>query len=163
MEDINAITLSDTFPVSTGLNVEIIYSDSAQIQAVIKAPVYKRYAGEDPYVEMPQGISTTFYDSVMQVKTRLTSKYAVSYDRKNLMVAKNDVIVVNEKGEQLNTEELYWDEKKRRIYTDVFVKITTTDKIFYGDGMDADESFVKWTIRKPRGTFYISDDELNTQ
>lgn len=163
LEDVNAISITDTFPVSTGKNVEVIYSDSAKIQAIVKAPLYKRYVGENPYVEMPKGMKVVFYDSAMRIKTRLTSKYAIKYDKKDVMEAKNDVVMVNEKGEQLNTEHLIWDEKHRRVYTEVFVKITTADKIFYGDGMDADDSFIKWVIKKPRGTMYLQDDELNNQ
>jgi LPS export ABC transporter protein LptC len=163
LEDINAIAITDTFPIETGTNVEIISSDSARIQAVIKAPLYKRYIGKKPYIEMPKGINVVFYDSLMHVKTRLTSKYAIKYDKLNMMEAKNDVVVINGKGEQLNTEHLIWDQKKRRIYNNVFVKITTKDKIFYGDGLDADESFLKWVIKKPRGTFFISDEELKTE
>ncbi len=163
LEDINAIKITDTFPVSTTENVEIIYSDSAKIQTVIKAPILKTYGGKNPYTEMPKGINAIFYDSVMHVKTHLTSKYAIKYDKKNVMEAKNDVVVINEKGERLNTEHLIWDEKKRRIYNDVFVKITTKDKIFYGDGLDADDSFIKWIIRKPRGTFYIKDEEIGAE
>jgi LPS export ABC transporter protein LptC len=162
LEDINAITINDTFPVETGINVEIITSDSAKIQAILKAPLYKRYKGKNPYVEMPKGINAVFYDSLMRVKTRLTSKYAIKYDKLNVMEVMNDVVVINEKGEQLNTEHLIWDQKKRRIYNNVFVKITSTDKVFLGDGLDADDSFLKWIIKKPRGTFFIKDDELNT-
>jgi LPS export ABC transporter protein LptC len=161
LEDINAITITDTFPVETGINFEIISSDSARVQAVIKAPVYKRYKGKSPYVEMPKGINAVFYDSLMRVKTKLTSKYAIKYDKQNVMEVMNDVVVINEKGEQLNTEHLIWDQKKRRIYNNVFVKITSTDKVFLGDGLDADDSFLKWIIKKPRGTFYIKDEELN--
>ncbi|MEI6851647.1 MAG: hypothetical protein WCL06_02350, partial [Bacteroidota bacterium] len=108
LEDINAIKITDTFPVSTTENVEIIYSDSAKIQTVIKAPILKTYGGKNPYTEMPKGINAIFYDSVMHVKTHLTSKYAIKYDKKNVMEAKNDVVVINEKGERLNTEHLIW-------------------------------------------------------
>ncbi|HOY30720.1 MAG TPA: LPS export ABC transporter periplasmic protein LptC [Bacteroidales bacterium] len=163
IEDVNALVYSDTSPVETGKTIEIVYSDSAEIQAIIKSPFYKRYAGKDPYLEMPQGLNATFYDSSMQVKTHLTSKYAIKYDKKNIMEVKNDVVVVNEKGEKLNTEHLIWDEKTRRIYTDVFVKITTPDKVFYGDGLDADDSFLKWVIKKPRGTFYINTDDTESE
>lgn len=159
IEDINAITFSDTFPVETGRNIEIIYSDSAKIQTIIKSPYYKRYAGKNPYVEMPKGIDAVFYDSAMRVKTHLTSKYAIKYDKKSIMEVRNDVVVINEKGERLNTEHLIWDEKINRIYNDVFVKITTPDKVFYGDGLDADDSFMKWVIKNPRGTFYVNTDD----
>ena len=163
LADINAIKITDTFPISTGKNVEIIYSDSAKIQTIIKTPFLKTYGGKNPYNEMPQGINAVFYDSLMRVKTRLTSKYAIKYDKKNIMEAKNDVVVINEKGEKLMTEHLIWNATKRKIYTDVFVRIFTADKIFWGDGMDADDSFLKWQIRKPRGEFYIKNDELNSK
>ncbi len=163
LEDINAITITDTFPVSAGVNIESIYSDSAKIQTRLKAPLIKSYTGKTPYTEWPKGIDVIFYDSLMKIKTHITSKYAIKYGKKNIMEAKNDVVVINEKGERLNTEHLIWDSKRRKIYTDVFVRITTTDKVFYGDGMDADDSFLKWTIRKPRGTFYINDDELSNE
>lgn len=162
IEEINAITQSDTFPVETGKNIEIVYSEAARVESIIKSTFYKRYAGKNPYVEMPQGIDAAFYDSAMHIKTHLTSKYAIKYDKKNVMEVKNDVVVVNEKGERLNTEHLIWDEKTRRIYTDVFVKITTPDKVFYGDGLDADDSFMKWVIKKPRGTFYVNTDETES-
>lgn len=163
LEDINAITITDTNPISTTKNIESIYSDSAQIQTKLKAPLIKTYAGKNPYSEWPKGIDVIFYDSLMRIKTHITSKYAIKYDKKNIMEAKNDVVVINEKGEKLSTEHLIWDAKRRKIYTDVFVKITTDDKVFYGDGLDADESFIKWTIRKPRGTFFIKDDELGAE
>ncbi|HNX07554.1 MAG TPA: LPS export ABC transporter periplasmic protein LptC [Bacteroidales bacterium] len=159
IEDINALTLTDTLPVETGKNIEIIYSDSAKIQTLIKSPFYKKYAGKNPYIEMPQGIDAIFYDSAMRIKTRLTAKYAIKYDKKHVMEVKNNVVVINEKKERLNTEHLIWDEELRRIYTDQFVKITTPDKVFYGDGLDADDSFMKWVIKKPRGSFFVNTDE----
>ena len=159
MQEIKAISFVDTFPVETGKNVEIVYSDSARIQAIVKAPVYRRYLGKDPYLEMPDGIDVTFYDSAMNVSMHMTSKYAIKYDKKNVMEAKHDVVVINAAGEKLNTQHLIWNEQTRRIYTNVFVRITQKDKVLLGDGLDADDSFSKWIIPKPRGTFYINTDE----
>jgi hypothetical protein len=39
------------------------------------------------------------------------------------------------------------------------VTITTPDKILYGEGMEADEKFYNWTIKKPRGEMYINEDQ----
>ncbi|MEI6764193.1 MAG: LPS export ABC transporter periplasmic protein LptC [Bacteroidota bacterium] len=160
LEDVNSLPVRDTAPMETGTNMEVIYSDSAQIKALMKAPLYKRYEGENPYFEMPRGLTVFFYDSLMQVKTKLTARYAIKYDKKNVMEVRNDVVVVNQKGERLNTEHLVWDEKTRRIYSDVFVKITESDKVVYGEGLDAPESFERWTIKKPKGSFYIKTDDM---
>jgi LPS export ABC transporter protein LptC len=160
LEEVNSLPVRDTAPIETGIDMEVIYSDSAQIKALMKAPLYKRYEGDNPYFEMPRGLTVYFYDSLMQVKTKLTARYAIKYDKKNVMEVRNDVVVVNQKGERLNTEHLVWDEKTRRIYSDVFVKITESDKVVYGEGLDAPESFERWTIKKPKGSFYIKTDDM---
>lgn len=156
---VNEITYRDTFPIETANNVEIIYSDSAKIVAKLNAPVINRYIGPNAHVELPKGLKLVFYDSVMNVKTSLSAKYAVKYNNTAVWEAHNDVIVTNEKGERLNTERLIWDERKRIIYSNSFVKITKPDEVLIGEGMEADESFDKWTIKKPKGSFNIKSEK----
>ena len=72
------------------------------------------------------------------------------------MEARKNVVVVNQKGDRLNTEHLIWDEKKQKLISDEFVKITTKDQIIYGDGFEANEDFTKYKIFKTRGTIPIN-------
>ncbi len=155
---INNVGNKGSLPVESAKNVETIYSDSAQIILIIKAPQLNRYEGEKPYSEMPKGVAAYFYDSLMQVKSKLTANYAISYEKDKLMEAKNNVVVVNEKKEQLNTEHLVWDQRKAIIYSDKFVKINTGKEILWGEGMEADEMFNKWKIKKPKGSITIKED-----
>ena len=156
---VNEITYRDTFPCETAKNVEIIYSDSAKIVAKLNAPIINRYLAPNAHIELPKGMNLVFYDSVMKVKTSLSAKYAIKYNNTSVWEAHNDVVVTNEKGERLNTEKLVWDEKRRIIYSNSFVKITKPDEVLIGEGMDADESFDKWTIKKPKGSFNIKTDK----
>ncbi|NTW31717.1 MAG: LPS export ABC transporter periplasmic protein LptC [Bacteroidetes bacterium] len=158
IKTINTIINNDSLLVETANDVETIYSDSAQIQVIVKARVLKRFEGTKAYTEMPKGIIVNFYDSLMQVKSKLTANYAISYEREKIMEAKNNVVVVNVKQEQLNTEHLVWDQKKAIIYSDKFVKINTGKEILWGEGMEADERFDKWKILKPKGSITIKDD-----
>lgn len=159
IKTINTVGNKDYLPVETAKDVETIYSDSGQIVVIVKAEQLNRYESEKPYVEMPKGVNVFFYDSAMNVKSKLTAKYAISYEKEKIMEAKNDVVVVNEKQEQLNTEHLVWDQKKAIIYSDKFVKINTGTEILWGDGLDADERFDKWKIKKPKGSITINEDE----
>jgi LPS export ABC transporter protein LptC len=159
IEDIQAISYRDTFPLESTRDVEMIFSDSAVIKAKMKSPLVNRYGGDNPYIIMPKGITVYFYDSAMNVRTKLTSLYAIKYEKSDKMEARNNVEVINHIGERLNTEHLVWDQKKRKIYTEVFVKITQPNRVVFGEGMDADESFDKWNLRKPKGSFYISTDD----
>jgi len=117
-----------------------------------------RYEGEKPYCEMPKGIEVYFYDSLMQVTSNLTANYAISYEKEKIMEARNNVVVINEKKEQLNTERLVWDQRKAIIYSDKFVKINTGKMIIWGDGMTSDERFDKWKILKVKGSITINED-----
>jgi len=155
---VNTVVNKDLLPVESAKDVETIYSDSAQILVIVKAQLLNRFEGEKAYSEMPEGIIVNFYDSLMNVKSKLTANYAISYERENIMEAKNNVVVVNEKKEQLNTEHLVWDQKKAIIYSDKFVKINTGKEILWGDGMEADERFDKWKIKKPKGSITIKEN-----
>lgn len=46
---------------------------------------------------------------------------------------------------------------KRRIKTDAFIKITTSDQIIYGTGLDSDERFEEYEIKNISGTILLKD------
>ncbi|MBW6498108.1 MAG: LPS export ABC transporter periplasmic protein LptC [Bacteroidales bacterium] len=163
LETIQAITKVDESPIETGFGVEMIYSTHANIQLIMKAPRMDRYAGNKNYLEMPEGISVVFYDSLMNVTSTLTANYAINYLNDDLFEARNDVVVVNEANEKLNTEQLIWDQKKGMIFSEKFVKITTEDEVLFGDGMESDERFTNWEIKYPRGTFSVETGSQGTR
>ncbi len=159
IEVINLLTNINNLPSLTIVNLETIYTDSTKIQLRIKAPLVKRYDHEeDPYLEFPKGLKVYFYDENEKVESQLSARYAIYYEAEELWEAKDSVVATNDRGEVLNTEQLFWDENKKLIYTSEFVKITSSDEIIYGDGMEANENFTDWKIMKPRGTFYIENE-----
>jgi len=94
----------------------------------------------------------------MNVTTKLTSNYAIDSTYANKMQARENVIVINEKGEQLNTEELLWNKNTEQITSDVFVKITTADQIIMGTGLISNQDFTEYRILKPTGIINIEND-----
>ena len=65
--------------------------------------------------------------------------------------------MINELGEKLNTEHLIWLQEEERIYSEVFVKITTEDEIIMGDGFESNESFTNFKITHITGTILVED------
>ncbi len=152
-EKIRIVTEKNTLPIETGQNVQINYTDSGFTKARLFAPLLERYANEEKnYTEMRKGITAYFYNKNRKIDSYLKSKYAIRYDREKKMVAKNDVVLVNNKGDTLNTEILNWDEVTQRIYSDQYVRITTPDEIIMGDGFESNTEFSKYKIFKIRGT-----------
>jgi len=152
--------LDRSIPTEEAYNIQLNYSDSGLKQIQMEAPEIFRYGNaEEPYTEYPKGVHVLFYDRYGQVNSTITSNYAIQYDQKKITEARNDVVVVNRKGETLNTEHLIWDEKEEKIYTEEFVRITTENESITGYGFEADQEFNSYTIKKIRGTINFKEDE----
>ena len=162
IEKINELTSELNLPEQTGYNVEITYSDSGKFIGKLFTPELNKYSSvKDPYIEFPQGIKVIFYDDEEKFESYIRSNYAIYYDRKELWEIRNDVIARNvKKGEQLNTEQLFWDQNLGIIYSDKFSKIVNEDGTFYGEnGFEAKENLSKWKLIGSKGTVNVRDEQ----
>ncbi len=159
IEKIKIITQRDNLPSESAKNINILYSDSGNLQMQVNSPIMDRYTGKDPYIEMPKGVKILFFGEDKKIRSWLTSNYAIRRENERTMEAKRNVIVVNEKGEKLNTEQLIWDEQKQMIYSQEFVRITTADEIIYGDGFESNQEFTRYKIFNIKGTISLKDQQ----
>jgi LPS export ABC transporter protein LptC len=154
------ITSRANVNIEKGKDVEIDYSDKGVVRIKATAPTATRFNREKPYLEFSDGIKILFYNDAHEVESTLTAKYATAYENSHAMTARDSVVVINNKGEILNTDELIWDEDKKIIYSNSFVKITTTDEIIYGNGMTANENFTDYVIKHITGTIKVKTSQL---
>jgi len=147
IEKIKIAEQESTMPVERGINVSIKYTDAGYTKAKVFAPVLERYdLPEKQQSEMPKGITAYFYNDNHKITSYLKSKYAMRDDRNQMMYAKNEVIVVNNRGDTLRTDELTWDERMNKIISQKFVKITTPDQIIMGTGLESNTEFTKYRV-----------------
>ncbi|GAB4133255.1 MAG: hypothetical protein Fur0041_05320 [Bacteroidia bacterium] len=154
---VQSFTRVEKGPVQTAYDVKLFYSDSAQLKIHLTAPEVNEFIGSSPYTELPKGLKVDFYDDSMKINTSLTARYGIRKEREQMMEVKNDVVVINVRGEKLNTEKLIWDGIRRKIYTDAFVKITTADQVLMGNGLESDETFSEYEIKNLTGTILLKD------
>jgi LPS export ABC transporter protein LptC len=155
-DKVKVMTDRRNMPLETGKNMVINYTDSGYVKAKIFAPMMERYANEERNeTVMKQGMTAYFLNKNKKVESYLKSKYAIRLDRERKMVARDDVILVNNKGDTLRTELLTWDETTQKIYTDKFIRITTPDQIILGDGLESNTEFTEYKIFKIRGTINL--------
>jgi len=146
-------------PMETAYDISVFYTDSAQPKIHLKSPEVNRFKHTDkPYTEYPKGLYVEFFDEQGGIKSSLKANYAIQWEAEGITEAKSDVVVVNAKGETLNTEHLIWDEAKEKIYTEEFVKITTEDQQIMGYGFEADQEFNSYLVRNIKGTINIKDE-----
>lgn len=159
IKKVNLITGKDQSPVESAQGLEILYSDSGIVKVSIKTPELNRFVQPKQKTELPKGVFVEFFDDDQHVTSTLTSKYALRDDAEKTMEARKDVVVVNVKGDKLETEYLKWDEKSGMISSPAFVKITTADEIIYGNGFESNQDFSRYRIFDIKGIINLKKDE----
>jgi LPS export ABC transporter protein LptC len=159
MDEVKLVTSRANVNIEKGKNVTIQYSDHGNTKIKAVAKTLTRFNVEKPYLEFTDGIKITFYSEDKTVGTTMTADYASAVENSNIMTARKNVEVINAKGEKLNTEEIIWDEQKKIIYSNAFVKITTADEIIWGNGMEANEDFTDYVIKKVIGKVKVKTEK----
>lgn len=155
--EVKRLTEEVVLPVSSTKNVEMTYSDSARLRAKIKAPLRETYMGEKSEVVFDKGINIEFFDASGKLESKMKANYAVSYTKEDRLEARNNVVVENTSGDKLETEHLIWEQKEDRIHSEVFTKITSPDRVIFGDGFESNQDFSRYRILKVRGVIDLKE------
>ena len=160
IEKINEITSELEAPSLSYTNTEIIYSKNALIEVKIISKEINRYLDvEKPYTEFPKGLFVEFYDSTETATSYIKANYCIYDETEGLWTAENDVVSVSEEGDMLNTEFLIWDQKKAKVYSDQYVRLTNKDGIIHGKGFEANQDLSNWSIKKTSGTISLDNEK----
>ena len=159
MEEARLVTARANTQIEQGKQVTIRYSDHGKTKIKAEAKTLTRFNTDHPYMEFSDGIKVSFYSVDGQVSTTMVADYASAVENSSIMTARKNVEVINAKGEKLNTEELIWDEQKKVLYSNAFVKITTAEEIIYGNGMEANEDFSDYVIKKITGKVKVKTEK----
>ena len=160
MEDIDSLTETLEASIEVATNVEVLYSDSAQVKVKVSGPTMHRHLDKsNPREEFPDGVHVEFYGANGEITSWLDADYAVRETKKSRIITRRNVNLYNAKQEKLETGELIWDEKKDRVYTERFVMISQPERgdTSYGYGFEANNDFTRFEIQKNSGKMNIKD------
>jgi LPS export ABC transporter protein LptC len=159
VQTVLSLDFVDTLPEMTARDIEILYSEKGQMQIKLVSPYLVNKKGDEELLLFPEGFTVFFYDTAMNLTTKITADYGISYEKKKLMEARHNVVVENlEKEEKLNTEELFWDRAKAVIYSNQFVRLTTGGNVVTGTGLTSKEPFDVLDINHVQGMLEIKDE-----
>ena len=145
-------------PVSIINELALSYSDSAKIVIRLNAPKQYEYLNGDR--EFPEGVGIVFNNSKGAPETTLNSNYAKVDGSSGIYVVRGNVVIVNLKDKRrLQTEELFWNPKTKKIYTEKNVIIDQQGRRLMGKGLDAEEDFSSYQIKNLVGVIPIEDED----
>lgn len=57
--------------------------------------------------------------------------------------------MVNTERDSFLTEQLFWDQNSRKVYSDSFIHIVRTERIIEGYGFESDQNMLYYTVNRP--------------
>lgn len=155
-----AITERDSLPVMDTRGVTTLVSDSGVTRYRINTAEWLVYDRKSPsYWSFEKGVYLEKFDSLFQVEASIQSDTAYYYDKERLWKLMGNVHIQNLKGEKFDTELLYWDQNKKRVYSDRRIRIEQPERIIFARGFESNEQMTNYTLFKTEGTFYVDEDE----
>ena len=110
---------------------------------------------QEPYWYFPKGIYVEKFDSLFHTEASIEADTAYYYDKQGLFQFVGQVEVKSLQGERFETEELFWNQKEDKVYSDRFIRIEQEDKIITGVGFESNQNMTRYTIRESRGVFPV--------
>lgn len=143
---------------SEGLSV--VKSRNGRRSYRFAAPLLEGYTlSPEPYREFRKGVEVTTYqdDSLTTVDAVMTSDYAIYYEKRELWEARGNVEVHKADGTNLYTQQLFWDARTGKIYSNVDTKIEQHGgrNVGIGEGFESDEEFRDWRFRRSKNRFEV--------
>ncbi|GAB5538459.1 MAG: hypothetical protein Salg2KO_05620 [Salibacteraceae bacterium] len=163
--EIKRLTEYDKLPIQTIVNSQIRYTDSTRVEFTVDAGQIDRFPNEeDPRDEFSNGVKVVTFNKNGDFESQINAERATNFTKRKVMVAMDSVVLRNFEGKMLETEKLTWDDEADRIYSDEFVKITTSTEILFGDGLEAKPDFSEYEIQNIKGRIKVdADDQTPTK
>lgn len=140
-KDVQKIQSTEFVPTGEADDFNLKYTDSGRIKSILVSPKMLDYATVAfPFTEFPKGVHVTMYDTRGQ-RTFIRSDYAITFKGTDLIDLQKNVKIYNEKGQMLETEQLYFDQKNEWFFTEKKYKFTDPNGVSYGEGVDFSKDF----------------------
>ncbi len=134
-------------------------TDSGVVRYFLRTPKLLIFDQEKPpYKEFPEGFHLQQFDANKKIISELSANYGKDLEREQKWLATGNVVLVNNQGDTLRTEELIFLEKENRIFTEKFVSIKKGDQFVTGSGgFESDTQMTKWTFKKIKGNLEFEE------
>lgn len=138
--------------------VSSLISDSGITRYRLNAKEWLVYSkAADPFWHFPQGIYVEKFDTLFQAEASIKADTAYFFDKRGLWRLIGNVEIESLQGEYFETEELFWNQKEEKVYSDKYIRIEQADKIITGIGFESNQNMTQYKIFNSQGIFPVSE------
>ncbi len=140
----------ESVPTMITTSASQLISDSGVTRYKLVADLWLVYdKAKEPYSFFPQGLYLERFTPDFEIEATVEADTAWYYTTKNLWKLKKNVHVENMKGEQFDSEELFWDEKNGKVFSEAYIEIKSGLTELKGYGFESNQSMTDYRIFRP--------------
>lgn len=157
---------ADKVPSLNTDSVTMLISDSGLIRYKVIAKTWEIFdRAKDPHWFFPHGFYFEQLDTVFNVVATVKSDSAWNYTSRKIWRWKGNVVIRNRLNETFKSEELFWDQRQQKVYSNKYVEVFRPDKMtLHGmGGFEANQQMTEyrfWNVKDSPIT-YNEDQEAN--
>jgi len=157
-----AIKQRDSIPVLATTDMVSLISDSGLTKYRITAKDWKIFdRTRVPKWTFESGLLLEQFDKTYKVVSTIQSDTAFYYSDARIWELRGKVKIRNAKGDKFFTEQLFWDEVNKKIYSKKAIRIEQNDKIILGKGFESNQEMTVYQIYSTAGQVMFDEGQLN--
>ena len=153
-----AVNEKDSLPDMRTTGVTTYISDSGMIRYKIITDEWLIYSQKNPpYWAFEKGVYMEKFDTLFNIDASIEADTAYYYEQKKLWELRSNVHIRSQKGDKFDTELMFWDQEKEKIYSDKFIRIEQVDRVLTGYGFESNQQMTEYQIFNNTGIFLVED------
>lgn len=166
-EEVKDIVKRSTNPENTPTvitrNVKTLISDSGITQYRITSNLWYIFQeAKKPKWKFPKGLYLEKFDSLFKTNASIKCDSATYFQDDKIWRLDGHVIIKNVNKEVILTQQLFWDQRAQKVYSDSFIHIEKSDRIIEGYGFKSNQQMTAYELDKPSGIFPYDPDKAAT-
>lgn len=159
---VHRATDGDSVPTMMTRDVTTLISDSGVTRYRITTALWLVFdEATEPKWRFPEGLFMEKFANDFTTDATIVADSATYFTERQLWRLDGRVNILNTQGEKFLTEQLYWSQRERKVYSDSFIHIERNDRVIEGYGFTSNERMTTYSIEKPTGIFPLSDFKGN--
>lgn len=149
-----AVNPRDSASVMVSYGVNTLISDSGMIKYRIVTESWEVNQVRNPSLWIfNNGLFLEQFDEKFHIEAYIQSDTAYYYDQKKLWELRGRVRVRTVDGVRFSSEELFWDQNKHELYSNMFSHLITPDREMQGTYFISDERMTHYKVTNSKGSF----------
>ena len=151
----------EVVPTMMPTDVQTVISDSGHTRYRIVAKLWNMFEeAKEPHWTFPHGVTCEELDDNFKTLTTIKCDSAYFDKGQALWTLTGHVRLTNATGDVVLTDQLLWDQRTHRLYSDAFIHIEKQGRIIEGYGYESNERLTTYQLRQVEAIFPIDEKKM---